>query len=704
MATAGIRKRRYEEEFFEPPGPSNYYAVPTTSAVVSPTNGARNGGSDVILVHSQSPPAPRPLHDLSYYAQSDSLLHSPYRSLHQNTQAAPPPRNQQHLSSQREQMNHAYQQILPPPSPSYAYPAPATSLYSHIPVAQAPPQNVSKYPQQNDPYPSDVLSMLRYPQYAPQYLPQYPPQLNIPSHLSLSQTGYSSAPSSGNGYALPSSPAESSRSYATTAESHSRQNSPSLRFPPYSHPQQHPAAALLPVPQYQYRPLPPPPRQYHQRLPSVEPTLPSIIDLTHSPPNSTLENPSKRRKTDAYYDPSTVQQQQQQVPIYPQPYQRLQAPLPKPVIESPAYQIDSPKAAEPSCADKDGHFIVTINGDLTSRYKILKLLGQGTFGRVVEAFDRVTTNRVAIKIIRAVQKYRDASKVEIRVLNTLRTNDPYNSKQCIHLLETFDFRNHICMVFELLSQSVFDFLKDTGFVPFPILHTRDFGWQILEAVAFLHSLELIHTDLKPENLMLENNATKIVPGPRRNSKPRRELVTTRLRLIDFGSAIFEDDYHSSVVSTRHYRAPEIILSTGWSYPCDMWSVGCILVEFCTGDALFQTHDNLEHLALMEAVLGPFPAHLAHKLGFAKIALKNSTNKSGAKYFKNGRLNWPSAETTKQSIKYVAKQKLLRDIINPKTDLQEALLDLIQKMLVYDPAERISAVDALKHRFFRLAAS
>lgn len=80
-------------------------------------------------------------------------------------------------------------------------------------------------------------------------------------------------------------------------------------------------------------------------------------------------------------------------------------------------------------------------------------------------------------------------------------------------------------------------------------------------------------------------------------------MTPEIRLIDFGSATFNDEYHSSVVSTRHYRAPEIILNLGWSYACDIWSIGCILVEFYTGDALFQTHDNLEHLAMMEAVCG-----------------------------------------------------------------------------------------------------
>ncbi len=55
------------------------------------------------------------------------------------------------------------------------------------------------------------------------------------------------------------------------------------------------------------------------------------------------------------------------------------------------------------------------------------------------------------------------------------------------------------------------------------------------------------------------------------------------------------------MSTRHYRAPEVILGLGWSFACDMWSVGCILVELLAGDALFQTHENLEHLAMMEKV-------------------------------------------------------------------------------------------------------
>jgi dual-specificity kinase len=149
---------------------------------------------------------------------------------------------------------------------------------------------------------------------------------------------------------------------------------------------------------------------------------------------------------------------------------------------------------------------------------------------------------------------------------------------------------------------------------------------------------LIHTDLKPENILLVNNGyqtyqyNRVIPSSstttQRQGRTRRVLLDTDIRLIDFGSATFDEEYHSSVVSTRHYRAPEIILGLGWSFPCDIWSIGCILVEFYTGDALFQTHDNLEHLAMMQAVCGPrIDAKLVRAISAKSGSGGSSTNAS-----------------------------------------------------------------------------
>lgn len=113
----------------------------------------------------------------------------------------------------------------------------------------------------------------------------------------------------------------------------------------------------------------------------------------------------------------------------------------------------------------------------------MRLLGQGTFGKVVQAIDRKKGNHVAVKIIRSIQKYRDASRIELRVLTTLASNDKYNRNKCIHLRDCFDFRNHICIVTDLLGQSVFDFLKGNQFVPFPNSQIQNFARQLFTSVA-----------------------------------------------------------------------------------------------------------------------------------------------------------------------------------------------------------------------------
>lgn len=86
-------------------------------------------------------------------------------------------------------------------------------------------------------------------------------------------------------------------------------------------------------------------------------------------------------------------------------------------------------------------------------------------------------------------------------------------------------------------------------------------------------------------------------------------VYSSIKIIDFGGATYNDEYHTKIIETRHYRAPEVVLDIGWSFPADIWSVGCILVELYTGKTIFLTHKNREHLAMMEKLCGKFPKHM-----------------------------------------------------------------------------------------------
>ncbi|KAJ7294770.1 hypothetical protein O6H91_14G023900 [Diphasiastrum complanatum] len=277
------------------------------------------------------------------------------------------------------------------------------------------------------------------------------------------------------------------------------------------------------------------------------------------------------------------------------------------VVASPPWRED----------DKDGHYMFELGENIGHRYKIISKMGEGTFGRVLECWDREAHEFVAIKLIRNVPKYRDAAMIEIDVLHVLAKNDRNRSRGCVQLKDWFNYRNHVCMVFERLGPSLYDFLRKNSYCPYSVDLVRDFGKQLLESVAYMHELSLIHTDIKPENILLVSSDYFKVPDYKKTSTPgksfKRVPKSSEIKLIDFGSATFESHYHCSVVSTRHYRAPEVILGLGWSYPCDLWSVGCILVELCSGDTLFQTHENLEHLAMMERVLGPFPHHIIKRV-------------------------------------------------------------------------------------------
>ncbi|TGZ55838.1 hypothetical protein CRM22_010295 [Opisthorchis felineus] len=332
--------------------------------------------------------------------------------------------------------------------------------------------------------------------------------------------------------------------------------------------------------------------------------------------------------------------------------------------------------------DVDGHLIYSIGQFIFDRYEILKTLGEGTFGKVVECKDHLQNRRIALKIIKNVDKYREAAMLEINVLNFLNERGANFEHLCVTLLDWFDYHGHICLAFDILGLSVFDFLKENNYVGYPMEHVRHISYQLCHAVRFLHDNQLTHTDLKPENILFVDSDYISVHN-RKKRRHERMVKCSDIRLIDFGSATFDYDHHSTIVSTRHYRAPEVILELGWSQPCDVWSIGCIMFELYTGYTLFQTHDNREHLAMMERTLGHIPYRM--------------TRKSRTGFFYHGRLDW---DFYNQEGRYVREncRPLLRYCKDESQDTLD-LFDLMAKMLEYDPADRIPLSAALTHPFF-----
>ncbi|XP_029430349.1 dual specificity protein kinase CLK3 isoform X2 [Rhinatrema bivittatum] len=295
--------------------------------------------------------------------------------------------------------------------------------------------------------------------------------------------------------------------------------------------------------------------------------------------------------------------------------------------------------------DKDGHLVCRTGDWLQERYEIVGHLGEGTFGKVVECLD--------------------------------------HGSMCVLMSDWFNFHGHVCIAFELLGKNTFEFLKDNNFLPYRLPHVRHMAYQLCHALKFLHENHLTHTDLKPENILFVNSDFSTSYNERKKCE-EKSVRNSSIRVVDFGSATFDHEHHTTIVATRHYRPPEVILELGWAQPCDVWSIGCILFEYYRGFTLFQTHDNREHLAMMEKFLGTVPASMIQK-----------TRKQ--KYFHKGTLIWD--ETTSDG-KYVTENcKPLESYMLHNSTEHIQLFDLMRKMLEYDPSVRITLQEAATHPFF-----
>ncbi|CAF97244.1 unnamed protein product, partial [Tetraodon nigroviridis] len=327
-----------------------------------------------------------------------------------------------------------------------------------------------------------------------------------------------------------------------------------------------------------------------------------------------------------------------------------------------------------------------------------------------------------------MERFREAARSEIAVLEEINSLDDDHRFACVRMLDWFEHLGHICIVFELLGLSTFEVLRRKEFLPFGVEQIRYMAFHIFRAVCcerprplcsasaflkssqtcvcvcgvcvcvcvcvcvslvpLLHRNKLTHTDLKPENILFVCSDHDYVCNHQTVKSPKQliilDLMNLDVKVVDFGTATFDHEHHESLVSTRHYRAPEVILDLRWNQSCDVWSLGCVLMEFYLGRTLFMTHDSKEHLAMMEKVLGPIPPHL----------LKQTRKQQ---YVHQGRLNWDQHSSSDD---YIRKHcQPLKQNMQRSSEEERQLLDLVGCMLEYDVCRRITLEEALWHPFF-----
>lgn len=218
---------------------------------------------------------------------------------------------------------------------------------------------------------------------------------------------------------------------------------------------------------------------------------------------------------------------------------------------------------------------------LADRYLMTKRLGDGTFGEVMLAKKIDTGDRVAIK--RMKKKF--YSWEEAMSLREVKSLKKLNHPNIIKLREVIRENDILYFVFEFMQENLYELMKDRDRY-FPESVIRNIIYQVLQGLAFMHKNGFFHRDMKPENIMC--NGTELV------------------KIADFGLAreIRSKPPYTDYVSTRWYRAPEILLrSTSYNSPIDIWALGCIMAELYMLRPLFPGTSEMDQLFKIISILG-----------------------------------------------------------------------------------------------------
>mmetsp|Transcript_25619 Transcript_25619/g.101095 ORF Transcript_25619/g.101095 Transcript_25619/m.101095 type:complete len:251 (+) Transcript_25619:890-1642(+) len=184
--------------------------------------------------------------------------------------------------------------------------------------------------------------------------------------------------------------------------------------------------------------------------------------------------------------------------------------------------------------NEDFDYILHANDVLSSPegddYIVIELLGTGTFGQVVKCRHLSSGQCVAIKVIKNSPAYFRQAQMEVKILQKIhRDNSAEDVRHIVMLLGHFEFRNHLCLVFEKLSINLFDLIKQNKFRGLGLGLLLSFVKQILTTLEVLQRSGIIHCDLKPENILLQ------------------DINSTVIKVIDFGSACLVGQYRHCFV-------------------------------------------------------------------------------------------------------------------------------------------------------------
>ncbi|KAI9087383.1 hypothetical protein K1719_030703 [Acacia pycnantha] len=317
--------------------------------------------------------------------------------------------------------------------------------------------------------------------------------------------------------------------------------------------------------------------------------------------------------------------------------------------------------------EEDKNFHVVLNSVIAGRYHVTEYLGSAAFSKAIQAHDLHTGMDVCVKIIKNNKDFFDQSLDEIKLLKYVNKHDPADKYHILRLYDYFYYREHLLIVCELLKANLYEFHKfnreSGGEVYFTMPRLQSITIQCLEALKFLHSLGLIHCDLKPENILVK-------------SYSRCEV-----KVIDLGSSCFETDHLCSYVQSRSYRAPEVILGLTYDKKIDIWSLGCILAELCTGNVLFQNDSPATLLARVMGIIGPIDQSMLAK------------GRDTYKYFTKNHMLYERNQETNRLEYLIPKKTSLRHRL-PMGD--QGFIDFVAHLLEINPKKRPSASEALKH--------